>query len=160
METRRELACGSARCYISLLNSIMKGVATHLVLRIKPFQSLGPKQSLLDQELYHIWRSRDNRKGRHALALTPLEEPSSSTRPATPPPTTATNTPRATLEGISRMFLRFPIWDVSYDVAAICTLGSAVWVRLGLVIALRPCSLGAQGITGATFMAPAWSPTR
>jgi hypothetical protein len=34
------------------------------------------------------------------------------------------------------MFLRFPIWDVSYDVATIFTLGSAVWVLNGFLVLL------------------------
>lgn len=34
------------------------------------------------------------------------------------------------------MFLRYPIWDVSYDVAAIFTLGSAVWVLNGFLVLL------------------------
>lgn len=87
--------------------------------------------------IYHIWRSRDNRKGRHALALTPSARASAAaavsggTRPLR-----TTTTARATLDGISRMFLRFPAWDVSYDVAAIFTLGSAVWVLNGFLVLL------------------------
>jgi hypothetical protein len=34
------------------------------------------------------------------------------------------------------MFLRFPIWDVSYDVAVIFTLGSVVWVLNGFLVLL------------------------
>ena len=64
----------------------------------------------------HVWRSRDNRKGRHALALTP--EAAKSLTFLHP-----TNTLRATLRGVGKMFSQFPIWDVSYDVATIFTLG-------------------------------------
>lgn len=55
---------------------------------------------------YAVWRSRDNRKGRHALAL--------AAAPHTP----------AVLAGLGRMALRWPVWDISYDVAVVFTLGS------------------------------------
>lgn len=88
--------------------------------------------------IYHIWRSRDNRKGRHALVLTPSARDSTSLtgRQHQPRPLRATTTLRATLQGISRMFLRYPVWDVSYDVATIFTLGSAVWVLNGFLVLL------------------------
>lgn len=71
-----------------------------------------------------LWRSRDNRKGRHTLAV------------RTPPPGQEGNyiVPRHTTEtrqiakGIIRMFTVFPYWDISWWVAVIFTLGSAVWV--------------------------------
>lgn len=84
--------------------------------------------------IYHIWRSRDNRKGRHALALTPSGRASAAVSGGRPLRTTTTL--GATLAGISRMLLRFPVWDVSYDVAAIFTLGSAVWVLNGFLVLL------------------------
>ncbi|KKY31979.1 putative integral membrane protein [Diaporthe ampelina] len=34
------------------------------------------------------------------------------------------------------MLLRYPVWDVSYDVAAIFTLGPAVWVLNGFLVLL------------------------
>lgn len=85
--------------------------------------------------IYHVWRSRDNRKGRHALALTP------STAAAAAATTSSshhqpTNTLRGTLAGVSRMTLRYPVWDVSYDVAAVFTLGSVVWVLNGFFVLL------------------------
>ena len=68
------------------------------------------------------WRSRDNRKGRHALVVQPsLETP----QYLTPKPT---STLQGTGKGILRMFTQYPYWDVSYLVAVIFTLGSAVWV--------------------------------
>lgn len=68
--------------------------------------------------VYNVWRSRDNRKGRHALALTPsvAEGPHETPKP--------TNSFSATLAGIARMLTRYPVWDVSYDVAVVFTLGS------------------------------------
>lgn len=87
--------------------------------------------------IYHIWRSRDNRKGRHALALTPSARASAAAAVSGGRrPLGTTTTARATLAGISRMLLRFPVWDVSYDVAAIFTLGSAVWVLNGFLVLL------------------------
>ena len=64
----------------------------------------------------HVWRSRDNRKGRHAVTLTP----EAAQRFAALHPT---NTLRETFRGVGKMFVRFPVWDVSYDVATIFTLG-------------------------------------
>ncbi|CAG8977027.1 hypothetical protein HYALB_00008885 [Hymenoscyphus albidus] len=69
--------------------------------------------------MYREFRTRDNRKGRHALALTPQ-----TTTYLTPPRTT---TPSQTLLGISRMFTSYPYWDISYLVTVIFTLGSVVW---------------------------------
>ncbi|KAG8158477.1 hypothetical protein KVR01_011599 [Diaporthe batatas] len=80
--------------------------------------------------MYHVWRSRDNRKGRHRLILSP-QEPTKE-----PPPTLR--------GGIARMLLRFPIWDISYDVAALFTLGSAVWVLNGFLVLLPLTNPGAS----------------
>lgn len=82
---------------------------------------------------YHIWRSRDNRKGRHALALTPSAAAASATADGGHRPT---NTPRGALAGVARMLLRCPVWDVSYDVAAVFTAGSVVWVLNGFFVLL------------------------
>ncbi|PLB33371.1 uncharacterized protein BDW47DRAFT_114111 [Aspergillus candidus] len=75
----------------------------------------------------HIWRSRDNRKGRHAIRVHP---------PLAPPPPKPevvyilprrTTAPRAIAKGLLRMVTVFAYWDVSYLVAVIFTLGSVVW---------------------------------
>lgn len=71
-----------------------------------------------------LWRSRDNRKGRHALRIdygAAKQEPGVTV----PPPT---NTFGATARGLSRMATYAPYWDVSYLVAVSFTLGSAVWI--------------------------------
>ena len=65
----------------------------------------------------HVWRSRDNRKGRHAVLLSP----DAARRLAAPP--RPTDSLGETLRGVAKMFVRFPVWDVSYDVATIFTLG-------------------------------------
>ena len=73
-------------------------------------------------DVWFKWRSRDNRKGRHALLVQPSSEPAEY---ITPKPT---STLRETGKGILRMFTQYPYWDVSYLVAVIFTLGSVVWV--------------------------------
>ncbi|KAF4995771.1 hypothetical protein FDECE_12689 [Fusarium decemcellulare] len=74
----------------------------------------------------YVWRSRDNRKGRHALAIDVDPEKHDSTNSPKP-----TNTLDRTLGGIVKMLLRYPVWDVSYDVAVIFTIGSIIWVVNG-----------------------------
>lgn len=69
------------------------------------------------------WRSRDNRKGRHAL----LVEPDSSPDAHYITPKT-TSSVAEVLKGVGRMATTYPYWDVSYLVAIIFTLGSVVWV--------------------------------
>jgi len=66
------------------------------------------------------WTSRNNRKGRHLVVL----RPEAAHHIATPSPT---NTLPETLRGLGKMFVRFPVWDISYDVATIFTLG---WLTL------------------------------
>lgn len=68
------------------------------------------------------WTSRNNRKGRHALAV----DPNVAQHGHDLPP--RSSSPRTILKGIGRMFTQYPIWDVSYLVATVFTLGSVVWV--------------------------------
>jgi hypothetical protein len=65
-----------------------------------------------------VWRSRDNRKGRHALAVS--VDPGNHDATKGPRPS---NTWNQTLRGVSKMLLRYPVWDVSYDVAVVFTIG-------------------------------------
>ncbi|KAJ4245238.1 hypothetical protein NW762_014108 [Fusarium torreyae] len=74
----------------------------------------------------YIWSSRNNRKGRHALALSFHPKEHEATKRLK-----TTNTWSQTLRGIAKMFLRYPVWDVSYDVAVIFTIGSVIWVVNG-----------------------------
>lgn len=76
-----------------------------------------------DHGIYHIWRSRDNRKGRHA-ALVPRPTPGADEKAAATVPR-ATNSVAETLKGLVKMVTRYPIWDVSYDVAVVFTLGTS-----------------------------------
>ncbi|KAI1364358.1 hypothetical protein F5Y08DRAFT_339705 [Xylaria arbuscula] len=76
-----------------------------------------------------IWRryqTRDNRKGRHAVVISP--ESAAKQGLSHPHPS---GTFQASLRGIRRMFVRYPVFDVSYDVAVIFTLGSLIWVING-----------------------------
>lgn len=84
--------------------------------RYYPLTVTAPGETPSDvSPIYHVWRSRDNRKGRHPV-LVPREIP---THKAPPP----TSTLKETTRGILKVFTRFPVWDVSYDVAVIFTLG-------------------------------------
>ena len=72
------------------------------------------------------WRSRDNRKGRHTLVVQQSSATTASDDvPCILPESTATL--KATLRGILRMLTYYPYWDISWLVAVIFTLGSAIW---------------------------------
>lgn len=66
----------------------------------------------------YVWRSRDNRKGRHALAIS--VDPGKHDGTQGPRPSSTWD---QTLRGILKMFVRYPVWDVSYDVAVVFTIG-------------------------------------
>ncbi|TVY83786.1 hypothetical protein LSUE1_G001200 [Lachnellula suecica] len=88
----------------------------------KPEASKASNAELRAEDVQREFRTRDNRKGRHALNVSP--ETANNVKYLTPPPT---NTLKGTLKGIWRMFSTYPYWDVSYLVAIIFTLGSVVW---------------------------------
>ncbi|KAL3424606.1 integral membrane protein [Phlyctema vagabunda] len=85
-------------------------------------ESPQPKRVVHAEGIHQKWRSRDNRKGRHAITVT--READSNSQYETPASTT---TVKATFRGIGRMFTTYPYWDVSYLVAIIFTVGSVVW---------------------------------
>ncbi|KAF3935189.1 hypothetical protein ABW20_dc0109804 [Dactylellina cionopaga] len=74
-----------------------------------------------------VWRSRDNRKGRHALVV---QKPGPGEKPHFLVPR-RTSHPREILKTVIRTFTCFPVWDISWLVAFIFTLGSVVWVING-----------------------------
>lgn len=80
-----------------------------------------------------LWRSRDNRKGRHALLVRRpgSESERKAARFLTPE---RTSHPRQVLRNIWRTFTYFPVWDISWLVAFIFTLGSCVWVINGFFV--------------------------
>ncbi|KAF2105041.1 hypothetical protein NA57DRAFT_71237 [Rhizodiscina lignyota] len=75
-------------------------------------------------QVQYEWRSRDNRKGRHALII-----PAGATGDHLPRPTSR---PSAVLQGIGRMFTTFPWWDVSFLVAFFFSVGCAIFIVCGL----------------------------
>ncbi|KAJ5585280.1 uncharacterized protein N7459_005080 [Penicillium hispanicum] len=79
--------------------------------------------AVIPGHIQHLWRSRDNRKGRHALRVD-YRVPT-PTGYAPPPPT---STLRAVGKGMLRMATSAPYWDVSYLVAVTFTLGSVIWI--------------------------------
>jgi len=79
------------------------------------------------KHIEHLWRSRDNRKGRHALKVD-YRVPHSG---PTPRPTSEF---KAAIRGILRMVTCVPYWDVSYLVAIMFTLGSMVWIINGFFV--------------------------
>jgi hypothetical protein len=95
----------------------------------EPGPSLRPAAAAPPPQAYHVWRSRDNRKGRHSVVIGP--EYGLDGRNQTPE---ATNTWRGTWKGIRKMAVRFPVWDISYDVAVVFTLGSIVWCFNGFFV--------------------------
>lgn len=70
--------------------------------------------------IYQVWRSRDNRKGRHAAVAWRQHVDKRIHLPR------ATNTLVETARGMWRMVVRYPVWDISYDVAIMFTLGMTV----------------------------------
>ncbi|KAF1813037.1 hypothetical protein P152DRAFT_366880, partial [Eremomyces bilateralis CBS 781.70] len=69
----------------------------------------------------YVWKPRNNRKGRHELSIQRTHP--SQTLDMIP----VTGSIRSTLRGISRMFTKAPVFDISYLVAVIFTLGSVIW---------------------------------
>ncbi|KIW65370.1 hypothetical protein PV04_07636 [Phialophora macrospora] len=82
------------------------------------------------KDIGFLWRSRDNRKGRHPLLV---RRP----RPGEEAPFLAprrTSDPREVLKNIIRTFTYYPVWDISWLVAFIFTWGSVVWVMNGFFV--------------------------
>jgi hypothetical protein len=70
------------------------------------------------------WTSRNNRKGRHELEYTPAADLKTA-RYLVPEPTSS---PREVVKIIIRMFVYYPVWDISWLVAYVFTWGSIIWV--------------------------------
>ncbi|KAF2500475.1 integral membrane protein, partial [Lophium mytilinum] len=87
-------------------------------------QDKSTKENLPASSVAYKWTSRNNRKGRHTLLVNPAYAQSSA-KYTTPAPTASL---RGVAQGILRMANTYPIWDISYDVAVLFTLGSVVWV--------------------------------
>ncbi|GAD99145.1 integral membrane protein [Paecilomyces variotii No. 5] len=89
-------------------------------------QPPAPQSRAGADQVQYLWRSRDNRKGRHALQVRYHDE-EDQTKPRYEAPR-KTSEFRSVLQGIWRMCSVFPYWDVSYLVASIFSFGSVIWV--------------------------------
>lgn len=74
------------------------------------------------------WTSRNNRKGRHAITVTPQSKEHPEANCLTPRSSLHW---RRILHVLWLMLTHYPVWDVSWCVAYIFTLGSVVWVING-----------------------------
>jgi hypothetical protein len=90
---------------------------------------LPPHEQTADKVEY-VWTSRNNRKGRHLLEVTPARDPAKA-RYLVPD---STKTLRTILRNIGCMFTKYPVWDVSWLVAYVFTWGSIVWVINALYV--------------------------
>ena len=70
-----------------------------------------------------LWRSRDNRKGRHPLLV---QKPHDSQPPLSVP--RPTSHPAEIVKTLVKTLTCFPVWDISWLVAFIFTWGSVIWV--------------------------------
>ncbi|KNG49455.1 integral membrane protein [Stemphylium lycopersici] len=70
------------------------------------------------------WTSRNDRKGRHAVVVD-RNQSSAAAKHTTPQPTSS---PRTIARNIWRMLTYYPVWDISFDVAYIFTIGSVIWI--------------------------------
>lgn len=77
--------------------------------------------------LTYQWMSRNSRKGRRTLLIDDIDNMTIAGF-AAPEPTSTFN---QVMRNIGLIFTSFPIWDISFDVAILFTVGSAVWVLNG-----------------------------
>jgi hypothetical protein len=103
-----------------------------------------------DTGVYHVWRSRDNRKGRHSAVVSPAAAEKAKAAGSDAP--LRTNSWGETWKGIGRMFVRYPVWDVSYDVATVFTLGGCA--RPGLPLRDPPWRLDDRRLTSSPLGSP------
>ena len=94
------------------------------------FGGTSPDEEVAASNVEFKWTSRNNRKGRHALVVPPSE---SNAPCRTPPPT---NSAKEVLKGILRMFVFYPVWDISYLIAIVFTFGSVIWMMNAFLILL------------------------
>ncbi|KAK8131244.1 hypothetical protein PG984_007682, partial [Apiospora sp. TS-2023a] len=97
--------------------------------------------------VFHVWQTRNNRKGRHAVAVRVPSHPAGAGLELPK----ATNAPKQILGGIGRMFMRYPVWDVSYNVAIMFTIGSVIWVVNGF-FAWLPLQSPSSAFAGETTL--------
>lgn len=78
-------------------------------------------QASMHPGIQFLWRSRDNRKGRHRVLIDPSKRHDTKTP-------RASSHPKSVLSTTLRTLTYFPVWDISWLVAFIFTMGSVVWV--------------------------------
>lgn len=71
------------------------------------------------------WSSRNNRKGRHAIVVGQGQASANSKQLTTPRPTSSLS---SIARGFWRMLTYYPVWDISFDVAYVFTIGSVIWI--------------------------------
>jgi hypothetical protein len=71
------------------------------------------------------WTSRNNRKGRHQIDVTPVPEDGSATGSYIVPGSTSSL--HEVLKNIRHMITHYPVYDISWLVAYVFTWGSVVW---------------------------------
>ncbi len=84
-----------------------------------------PSDQQLASDIPFIWRSRDNRKGRHLLQVPPTVTRDGPTAYIVPKKTASA---KETLKGIKLMVTCCPYWDISYLVAMTFFVASATWI--------------------------------
>jgi hypothetical protein len=104
---------------------------TRYYLAHRPTHALNSPESEVDDEpkvpadaVQFRWSSRNNRKGRHELDYTPAKDPQHAKYLAPE----STSSPHEIMKVIIRMFTYYPIWDISWLIAYIFSIGSVVWV--------------------------------
>ncbi|KAH7088209.1 hypothetical protein FB567DRAFT_333451 [Paraphoma chrysanthemicola] len=75
-------------------------------------------------DIRYKWTSRNNRKGRHAIIV---DSKSTATTLGQSTPRSTSNI-RSVVRNAWRMLTYYPVWDVSFDVAYVFTIGSVIWV--------------------------------
>ncbi|KAJ4377783.1 hypothetical protein N0V83_000613 [Neocucurbitaria cava] len=105
-------------------------------------------------DVRYKWTSRNNRKGRHAIAIDPQQPGSADSKHSTPRPTSSTS---SIAHGIWRMLTYYPFWDISFDIAYVFTIGSVIWVINAFFVFLpliRPASeFGTEELYGGGITA-------
>ena len=79
-----------------------------------------PEETKDSRKVYHVWRSRDNRKGRRRAVVTGHRGPQSQRLGLIGEEASRL---KSTALGLTRLVTRFPVWDLSYLVAVAFVLG-------------------------------------
>ncbi|OAA50525.1 integral membrane protein [Metarhizium rileyi] len=93
-----------------------------------------------------LWRSRDNRKGRHPLLIqAPI--PGADVPFAAP---RRTSDPKEVARNIVKTLTYFPVWDISWLVGFMFTCGSVIWV-INAFFAWLPLAVPATEFLGESY---------